>query len=32
MASSVGGFTAIEERLTHRLRDGMADALKTNQD
>ena len=32
MASSVGGFTAIEERLTHRLRDGMADVLKTNQD
>ena len=32
MASSVGGFTAIEERVTHRLRDGMADALKTNQD
>ena len=32
MASSVGGFTAIEGRLTHRLRDGMADALKTNQD
>lgn len=32
MAGSVGGFTAVEERLTHRLRDGMADALKTNQD
>ena len=32
MAVSVGGFTAVEERLTHRLRDGMADALKTNQD
>ena len=32
MASSVGGFTAVEERLTHRLRDGMADALKTIQD
>ena len=32
MASSVGGFTAVEERLTHRLRDDMADALKTNQD
>ena len=32
LASSIGGFTAVEERVTHRLRDGMADALKTNQD
>ena len=32
MASSIGGFTAVEGRVTHRLRDGMADALKTNQD